>query len=64
LGSAEGAVAAGMSPMEVVAVASMEDAIDTVTRRVHGGDVLLVKASRASGLEELAEALRVVLVWT
>jgi UDP-N-acetylmuramyl pentapeptide synthase len=53
-----------MSPMEVVAVASMEDAIDTVTRRVHGGDVLLVKASRASGLEELAEALRVVLVWT
>jgi UDP-N-acetylmuramoyl-tripeptide--D-alanyl-D-alanine ligase len=42
---------------EVVRAAEAEDAADLVREIVRGGDVVLVKASRALGLERVAEAL-------
>lgn len=37
--------------------ASIEDAVDTLRRHIRPGDVVLVKASRAAGLERIAERL-------
>ena len=42
---------------ESIAVPTVDDAIDLLRREVAPGDVILVKASRAVGLERVAQAL-------
>jgi UDP-N-acetylmuramoyl-tripeptide--D-alanyl-D-alanine ligase len=52
-----GAAHEGSWGEESVAVSSVDEAIEVVAREVRPGDVVLVKASRAIGLERVAEAL-------
>jgi UDP-N-acetylmuramoyl-tripeptide--D-alanyl-D-alanine ligase len=52
-----GAAHEGSWGEESQAVDSVEDAIDILSREVASGDVVLVKASRAVGLERVAESL-------
>jgi UDP-N-acetylmuramoyl-tripeptide--D-alanyl-D-alanine ligase len=47
----------GMTPEEATLVPSADDALDLLRRELAPGDVVLVKASRAVGLERLAIAL-------
>ena len=44
-------------PVETIAGHDNDDAIDLLRRDVAPGDVVLVKASRAVGLERVAQAL-------
>lgn len=46
-----------MTPEEAVAASGADDAADAVLREIAPGDVVLVKASRAVGLERVAERL-------
>jgi UDP-N-acetylmuramoyl-tripeptide--D-alanyl-D-alanine ligase len=48
---------AGRSPGEVDRVPSVEAATDLLRAEIEPGDVVLVKASRAAGLERIAETL-------
>ena len=52
-----GAAHEGSWGEESVAVSSVDEAIEVLAREVRPGDVVLVKASRAIGLERVAEAL-------
>jgi UDP-N-acetylmuramoyl-tripeptide--D-alanyl-D-alanine ligase len=52
-----GARAAARGGVEVVDVPDAAAALDAIARRVEPGDAVLVKASRAVGLERVAEAL-------
>jgi UDP-N-acetylmuramoyl-tripeptide--D-alanyl-D-alanine ligase len=52
-----GARAAAHGSVEVIEVSDAAVALDTITRRAKPGDAVLVKASRAVGLERVAEAL-------
>ena len=52
-----GARAAARGSVEVVEVPDAAAALDAVARRAEPGDAVLVKASRAVGLERVAEAL-------
>ncbi len=52
-----GARAAGRSGVEVVEVSDPASAVDEIATRVREGDAVLVKASRAIGLERVAAAL-------
>jgi UDP-N-acetylmuramoyl-tripeptide--D-alanyl-D-alanine ligase len=52
-----GARAAGRSGVEVVEVSDPAAAVDVISTRAHEGDAVLVKASRAIGLERVAAAL-------
>jgi UDP-N-acetylmuramoyl-tripeptide--D-alanyl-D-alanine ligase len=52
-----GARAAGLSGVEVVEVADPAAAVDVISSRAREGDAVLVKASRAIGLERVAAAL-------
>ncbi|HEX6311348.1 MAG TPA: cyanophycin synthetase, partial [Acidimicrobiia bacterium] len=54
---AAGARAAGRADLEVVEVADAAGAVDAVATRTREGDAVLVKASRAVGLERVAAAL-------
>lgn len=54
---AEGALAAGMAPARVREVDGAEDALDAVRQLLEPGDVVLVKASRALGLERVVEGV-------
>ncbi len=56
-GIAVGALEAGMSPRTVVLARDVEEAAEAVRRVARSGDVVLVKGSRAAGLELLAGAL-------
>jgi UDP-N-acetylmuramoyl-tripeptide--D-alanyl-D-alanine ligase len=55
---AVGAVREGVEPDRVTIVDTGEEALAAVLRIARPGDVVLVKASRAVGLERVAEALR------
>ncbi|ACX52663.1 UDP-N-acetylmuramoylalanyl-D-glutamyl-2,6-diaminopimelate/D-alanyl-D-alanyl ligase [Ammonifex degensii KC4] len=55
---AAGALSAGMPPDRVLAVATVEEAIRQLMNELEGDEVLLVKASRAMGLERVVQALR------
>lgn len=55
---AEEAVALGMSPQHVKHVDSVEDAIAAAREWLEPGDIVLVKASRAVGLERVVAALQ------
>jgi UDP-N-acetylmuramoyl-tripeptide--D-alanyl-D-alanine ligase len=61
VGEAAGPIATGArvagGPAEVVEVSGADDARDALARRLRPGDVVLVKASRAVGLEQVAESL-------
>ncbi|MCU0609338.1 MAG: UDP-N-acetylmuramoyl-tripeptide--D-alanyl-D-alanine ligase [Chitinispirillaceae bacterium] len=52
---ADGAVAAGMSPEKITAVATAEDAIAPAKSLIREGDVVLVKGSRGVHLETVFE---------
>lgn len=54
---ARAAAAAPRPPQEVVAVADPQAAVAALRERLRPGDVVLVKASRAAGLERVAAAL-------
>jgi UDP-N-acetylmuramoyl-tripeptide--D-alanyl-D-alanine ligase len=54
---ATGARASGRSGVEVVEVADSAGAVDAIATRAREGDAVLVKASRAIGLERVADAL-------
>jgi UDP-N-acetylmuramoyl-tripeptide--D-alanyl-D-alanine ligase len=56
-GIAEGALEAGLASHRVLRAADAEDALDLLQRRLHEGDVVLVKASRGAALEGLVAAL-------
>ena len=47
-----------MTPEEAMWVADADAAIDLLSRMIERDDVVLVKASRAAGLERVAAALR------
>ena len=53
----EGARAIGETYQTAVFLASVDDAVEQVVNNVVGTDVVLVKASRAAGLERVADAL-------
>jgi len=55
---AEGARAAGMAAGRVVEVADSEAALEALRPRLAPGDVVLVKASRGVGLDQLVEDLQ------
>jgi UDP-N-acetylmuramoyl-tripeptide--D-alanyl-D-alanine ligase len=55
---AEGARAAGLDPVRIVAVADRDEALDALRPRLRPGDVVLVKASRGVALDLLVDALR------
>jgi UDP-N-acetylmuramoyl-tripeptide--D-alanyl-D-alanine ligase len=48
----------GMTPEEAVMVSGVDDALALLRSAIEPGDVVLVKASRAAGLERLTAALR------
>lgn len=52
------AVREGVEPERVTRCASVEQALEVVSTDARPGDVVLVKASRAAGLERLAELLK------
>jgi len=54
---AESAIAAGMSPNSVVHYPNADAAAADVPRRVHAGDLVLIKASRGIRLEKVAQAI-------
>lgn len=54
---ADGARAAGMDPDQIRACASVEEASEVLDDVLQPGDVLLVKASRAIGLERVVEGI-------
>ena len=54
---AEGALAGGLKAQQVVQVPDANQAARVVRERVQPGDVVLVKASRAVGLERVVQAL-------
>ena len=56
-GIAAGALAAGADPEDVLTAADAAAAADLLGRSVNAGDVVLVKASRAVGLEVVADGL-------
>ena len=55
---AAGAVAAGMAPSRVLEEDEAADALDVLRRILEPGDVVLVKASRALGLERVVEGVK------
>jgi UDP-N-acetylmuramoyl-tripeptide--D-alanyl-D-alanine ligase len=55
---AVGAVREGLEPDRVTTVDTVEEALEATRRIARPGDVVLVKGSRAVGLERLAEDLR------
>lgn len=55
---AAGAVAAGMAPYRVLEEGEAEDALDVLRRILEPGDVVLVKASRALGLERVVKGMK------
>ncbi len=54
---ASGAARSGMGPGRLIRSAGIDEALRAVRRVARRGDVVLVKASRAVGLDRLAEAL-------
>jgi UDP-N-acetylmuramoyl-tripeptide--D-alanyl-D-alanine ligase len=56
-GIADGAIAAGMAPEQVVVVDDRDAALDALLPRLRDGDVVLVKASRGAAFEALVDAL-------
>jgi len=54
---AEEAIACGMSPDDVYATADKDEALTILERLLRPGDVVLVKGSRAAGLEAIVDAL-------
>ncbi len=54
---ADGARGAGAGGAQVIAVDDADAALAAVTEHARQGDAVLVKASRAVGLERVAEAL-------
>lgn len=54
---AAGARSAGMPAERVIDVATVEDALPELPRRLHSGDVVLLKGSRALALERMLETL-------
>lgn len=54
---AAGARSAGMPAERVIDVATVEDALPELPRRLHYGDVVLLKGSRALALERMLETL-------
>lgn len=54
---AEAALAAGLEPARLVRVDDAEEALVALRPRVRPGDVVLVKASRAAGLERVVDGL-------
>ena len=55
---AAGAVREGVEPDRVIRTNTPEEAADAVRRVARPGDLVLIKGSRAAGLERVAEALR------
>lgn len=53
----QGAHASGMTPTKVLSFPSIEAAKPSLAKEIESGDVVLVKASRAMGLERVAEFL-------
>ncbi len=51
------AIASGLSPSDVVIVASNEEALATLRGLVRRGDIILVKGSRAQQMEQIVNAL-------
>jgi UDP-N-acetylmuramoyl-tripeptide--D-alanyl-D-alanine ligase len=56
-GITEGAIASGLDPDRVLAVADAEAALAALRERLEPGDVVLVKASRGVALERLVDDL-------
>jgi UDP-N-acetylmuramoyl-tripeptide--D-alanyl-D-alanine ligase len=57
-GIAAGAIAAGMDPLRVHAVADRDGAVALLRTLLRPGDTVLVKASRGAALETVVDALR------
>ncbi len=55
---AAGATAGGLSPGVIFSPESLDEACDILKRELGEGDVVLVKASRALGLERIVECIR------
>ena len=56
-GIADGAIDAGLEPERVTVVDGVADAVTILEKGLHGGDIVLVKASRSADLQRVAEAL-------
>ena len=57
-GIAAGAVAAGLDPLRIHAVADRDEAVTLLRTVLRPGDAVLVKASRGAALETVVDALR------
>ncbi len=56
-GSRDGALATGMDPTDVYPTENNEDAIAVLQGLIRSGDIVLVKGSRALGMETIVDAL-------
>jgi UDP-N-acetylmuramoyl-tripeptide--D-alanyl-D-alanine ligase len=54
---AEEALSAGMKPADIYATTGKEDAIAVLTGLLRGGDIVLIKGSRALSMETIVDAL-------
>ncbi|HYZ11382.1 MAG TPA: UDP-N-acetylmuramoyl-tripeptide--D-alanyl-D-alanine ligase, partial [Actinomycetota bacterium] len=54
---AVGAVREGVEPERIARTDTPEEAVEVIRRVARAGDVVLIKGSRAEGLERVAEAL-------
>jgi UDP-N-acetylmuramoyl-tripeptide--D-alanyl-D-alanine ligase len=54
---AAGAREAGLDPSRILEVRDRDAALDLLRKRLRGGDVVLVKASRGAELDRLVESL-------
>jgi len=58
-GIADGARSSGLDPSHITIVRDLEAVLDHLRPRLRDGDVILVKASRGIGLEQLVDSLRI-----